>query len=106
MAGDVLEEDSSRQLSLNVRPQRAQQLAARAQLPAEPGRVEPVQQPGIVVRGAAEHGAVGMVEVRLEEHTFEIQSITSNTCASFCLKKKIRSDKCIPSIDLLKSLQT
>src|SRR3546814_2729041 len=31
VAGDVLEEDSSGQLSLNVRPQRAQQLATRAQ---------------------------------------------------------------------------
>src|SRR3546814_14759243 len=64
MAGDVLEEDSSRQLSLNVRPQRAQQLAARAQLLAEPGRVEPVQQPGRVVRGAAAHGAVRLDAVR------------------------------------------
>src|SRR3546814_3717571 len=107
-SSDLLEEDSPRQLAFHVRPQRAQQLAARAQLPAEPGRVEPVQQPGIVVRGAAEHGAVGMVEVRggfflrgdaavddhrqlralafrSEEHTSELQSLMRHSYAVFCL---------------------
>src|SRR3546814_18559265 len=56
VAGDVLEEHSPRQLAFHVRPPRAQQLVARAQLPAAPGRVPPVQPPGSVVRDAAETG--------------------------------------------------
>src|SRR3546814_5723852 len=65
VTGDVLEEDSPRQLAFHVRPQRAQQLAARAQLPAEPGRVE-----------------------RSEEHTSELRSLMRISYAVFCLKKK------------------
>ena len=64
VAGDVLERDALREPRLDMRSHRAQQFAAAAQFAAEPGDVEPMQQVGIVVRGAAEHRAVGMREVR------------------------------------------
>ena len=63
-AGDVLERGAARKLRLDVRPQRAQQFAARAQLAAEPFDVEPVQQVGLVVGRAAEHRAIDVREVR------------------------------------------
>ena len=64
MAGDVLERDALREPSLDVRAQRVQEFGTRPQFTAEPRDIEPMQQVGIVVRGAAEHRAIGMRQVR------------------------------------------
>ena len=64
VADDVLEMHAAGQLGLDVRTQVAQQRRARSQRPAPPCDVEAVQQVGVVVRRAPEHGAVGVRQVR------------------------------------------
>src|SRR5690554_3489678 len=64
VAGDVLELRAARELALDIGPHRTQHLGTARKLAAEPGHVEPVQQPGVVVGRASEHGAIDVGEVR------------------------------------------
>src|SRR5690606_2177199 len=62
VAGGALERDALPEPALDPRPQRPQQLRARAQLSTEPGDIEAMQQVGVVVGRATEHRAVGMLQ--------------------------------------------